>query len=114
MKKILIIEASRGVRNALRERLEYEKYEVWAVATPDEGLPSEEIFRPDVVLVDRLYEHQKEVNVPFIVLSDDNSLDNALESVRAGAWDFILKPVDMNILLDSIRQAVAAEKILAQ
>jgi DNA-binding NtrC family response regulator len=111
MTKILIIESSPPVRNALREKLEYEKYEVWAVATPEEGLPSEETFRPDVVLVDRLYDHKKVLNAPFIVLSNDNSLDNALESVRAGAWDFIPKPVDMNVLLDSIRQAAASERV---
>jgi DNA-binding NtrC family response regulator len=110
MTKILIIEASRGVRNALREILEHEKYTVEIVATHTEGHRLEQTFRPDVVLVDRLCRHEREETIPFIVISGDNTVQNALESVRAGAWDFIPEPVDIDALLDSIRQAVASGK----
>jgi DNA-binding NtrC family response regulator len=106
MPKILIIEASRGIRNTLRERLEYERYEVETVATHEEGHPLEETFRPDLVLTDCLCGHEKVIKMPFIVISDDNSVENAVGSVRAGAWDFIPKPIDMNHLLGSIKQAI--------
>jgi DNA-binding NtrC family response regulator len=110
MTKILIIEASQGVRNALQDRLEYEKYEVETAAIHELGHQLEQTFRPDVVLVDRLCRHERDESIPFIVLSDDNSVESALESVRAGAWDFIPKPVDIDALLDSIRQVVDVEK----
>jgi DNA-binding NtrC family response regulator len=108
MPKILIIEASRGIRNTLRERLQYEKYEVETAANHEEGHPLEETFQPDVVLTDRLCGHEKVIKMPFIVISDDNSVENAVGSVRAGAWDFIPKPIDMNHLLESIKQAVGS------
>jgi DNA-binding NtrC family response regulator len=110
MIKILIIETSYRIRNALRERLENEKYEVKTATTHEEGLPLVATFKPDVVLTDTICEHEKAIKMPFIVISRDNSVESALESVRAGAWDFIPKPVDIDALLDSIRQAVALGK----
>jgi DNA-binding NtrC family response regulator len=106
MPKILVIEASRGIRNTLRERLQYEKYEVEIAATHEEGHPLEDTFQPDLVLTDRLCGHEKVIKMPFIVISDDNSVENAVGSVRAGAWDFIPKPIDMNHLLGSIKLAI--------
>ncbi len=106
MPKILIIEASRGIRNTLRERLEYEKYTVEAVATSEEARAIRDAFGPDVVLSDYCYDCTKQLTVPFIVLSDNTSVENAVETVRAGAFDFIPKPIDMNHLLDSIKKAV--------
>ncbi len=108
MPKILIIEASRGIRNTLRERLEYEKYTVEAVATSEEARAIRDAFKPDVVLSDFCYECTQQLTVPFIVMSEDTSVENAVESVRAGAWDFIPKPIDMNHLLSSIKQAIGS------
>jgi DNA-binding NtrC family response regulator len=110
MPKILIIEASRGIRNTLRERLEYEKYTVETSENHEEGHKLEETFQPDVVLTDRLCGHEKVIKMPFIVVSDDNSVENAVGSVRAGAWDFIPKPIDMNRLLESLKQAVGSNE----
>ncbi len=108
MPKILIIEASRGIRNTLRERLEYEKYTVEAVATSEEARAIRDAFKPDVVLSDYCYECTQQLTVPFIVMSEDTSVENAVESVRAGAWDFIPKPIDMNHLLSSVRSAIGS------
>jgi DNA-binding NtrC family response regulator len=102
MKKILIIEASGGVRNALRERLEQEQYTVKAAIDHEIGFILMENFRPDVVLIDSICEHEPPIEVPFIVISDNNTVEEILESVRAGAQDFIPVPIDMNQLLQSI------------
>ena len=108
MPKILIIEPSRGIRNTLRERLEYEKYTVKAVETSEEARAIRDEFGPDIVLSDYCYDCTKGLTVPFIVLSDNNSVEVAVETVRAGAFDFIPKPIDMNHLLASIKRAVGA------
>ncbi len=104
MPNILIIEASRGIRATLRERLEYEKYTVEVAADPEEAFDILSKFDPDVVLCDHCYTH--ELKCPFIVISDNTSVENVVETVRTGAFDFIPKPIDMNHLLASIRQAV--------
>jgi DNA-binding NtrC family response regulator len=106
MPNILIIEASRGIRNTLSERLDYEKYAVEAAANAQEALEIMSRFAPDVVLCDSCCDIK--LPCPFIVLSDNASVENAIVSVRAGAWDFIPKPIDMNHLLDSIKKAIGA------
>jgi DNA-binding NtrC family response regulator len=103
MPNILIIEASRGIRNTLRERLEYEKYTVQATEDAEQAFEMMQSFAPDVVLCDHCC--GRELKCPFIVLSDDTSVENAVVAVRAGAWDFIPKPIDMNHLLSSVKKA---------
>jgi DNA-binding NtrC family response regulator len=102
MKKILIIEASGGIRNTLRERLEQEQYTVKTAINHEIGFILMEKFRPDVVLIDSICEHEPPIEAPFIVISDSNTVEEILESVRAGAQDFIPVPIDMNQLLESI------------
>jgi DNA-binding NtrC family response regulator len=102
MKKILIIESSGHIRNVLRERLELEQYNVKTATNHELGFMLMESFRPDVVLIDSICEHERAIEIPFIVISDRNTVDNLLESVRAGAWDFIPAPVDMDRLSESI------------
>ncbi len=105
MPKILIMDASRGIRSTLKERLEYEKYKVQAASNPQEAMAIMGEFQPDLVLCDHCCDNQP--SCPFIVMSDDTSVQNAVETVRAGAFDFITKPIDMNHLLASIKKALS-------
>jgi DNA-binding NtrC family response regulator len=98
------MESSRGIRNTLRERLEYEKYTVVAAENVDEAFDLMNKFDPDLVLCDHCC--GRGLRCPFIVLSDDTSVENAVVAVRAGAMDFIPKPIDMNHLLTSIKKAI--------
>ncbi len=107
MANILIMDAQRGIRNTLKERLLYEKYTVEAAATPQEAKAIMERFAPDVVLCDHCC--GEELGCPFIVMSDDTSVDNTIATVRAGAADFIPKPIDMNRLLGAIRKALGVD-----
>jgi DNA-binding NtrC family response regulator len=104
MPNILIMEASRGIRNTLRERLEYEKYTVEAATNPEEAAEIVKKFDPDLFLCDHC--PGLGLTCPFIILSDDNSVENAVEMVRSGAFDYIPKPIDMNHLLASIKKAI--------
>jgi DNA-binding NtrC family response regulator len=114
MKKILIIESSISIRNTLREPLEKEQYKVKTATNHEIGFMLIENFQPDIVLIDSIDEHEKAIEIPFIVISDHNTVDDIIKSVRAGAWDFIPVPVDMNQLLESIRMLSARENILQQ
>ncbi|MDR2912189.1 MAG: sigma-54 dependent transcriptional regulator [Alistipes sp.] len=104
MPNILIMEASRGIRNTLRERLEYEKYTVEAAANPEEAVEIVKRFDPDLFLCDHC--PGLGLKCPFIILSDNTSVERAVEMVRSGAFDYIPKPIDMNHLLSSIKKAM--------
>ena len=105
MPKVLILDRSKSMRNTLRERLEYEGFST--EAAEDDTAASELCRRIafDVILSDTGHP-LPEAAAPLIVLSAEATIDSAVEAVRSGARDFLTKPVDMNRLLKSIRQAV--------
>ena len=105
MPKVLILDSSKSMRNTLRERLEFEGFSTEAAessAVADE-LCSRIPF--DVIVSDSGCELPQS-DAPFIVLSSDSTLESAIDALKHGAEDFLTKPVDMNRLLASIRNAV--------
>ena len=107
MTKLLVLEHSKSVRNNLRERLEFEGYKITTAEdtlSAAEAMAAEEV---DMLIVDDV-EQVPDADVPFIVLSSASTLEDAVESFRRGAVDFLTKPVDMNRLLTSIRGCVGS------
>ena len=107
MTKLLVLEHSKSVRNNLRERLEFEGYKI---TTAEDALAAAEAMaaeQVDMLIVDDV-EQVPDADVPFIVLSSASTLEDAVESFRRGAVDFLTKPVDMNRLLSSIRGCVGS------
>jgi len=116
MSKILVIDDERAIRSTLKEILEFEKHEV---DVAEEGISGLEMFKAnsyDVVLCDikmpqmdgvevleKMQEHSAET--PVIMISGHGNIDTAVESIKKGAYDFIEKPLDLNRLLITIRNA---------
>ena len=116
MAKILVIDDEQAIRKALKEILEYEKYEVKEAKSGFEGLDfiSKEKF--DLVLCDvkmpqmdgiEVLEKLTELypDIPVVMVTGNGSVEMAVEALKKGAYDFIEKPVDMNRLLVSVRNA---------
>ncbi len=116
MSKILVIDDERAIRNSLKEILEYEKHEVEVAEDGESGI---EIFQKggydDVLcdikmpqmdgieVLDKLQEISSET--PVIMISGHGNIDTAVESIKKGAFDFIEKPLDLNRILITIRNA---------
>jgi DNA-binding NtrC family response regulator len=116
MSKILVIDDERAIRNSLKEILEYEKHEV---DVTEDGITGVEQFQKttyDVVLcdikmpqmdgievLDKLQELSPEI--PVIMISGHGNIDTAVEAIKKGAYDFIEKPLDLNRILITIRNA---------
>ena len=105
MAKVLILDHSKSMRNNLRERLEFEGFSTEAVedetAAADlcEKIPFDLILSDDGCKV-------PQVDIPFIVLSSEGSIDSAVEALRNGAQDYLTKPLNMNRLMQSIRRTI--------
>ena len=110
MAKVLILDRSKSVRNILRERLEYEGFST--EAAEDARTASELCAKIpfDVILSDTACT-VPDTGVPFIALSSEASIDSAVRAVRNGARDYLTKPIDMNHLLESIRQTARSRFI---
>lgn len=103
MTKVLILDQSKSVRKILRERLEYEGFSTESAEDEQNASQLCEKIAFDLILADTVFKYP-EMGVPFISLSSEASIDSALEAVRHGAQDYLIKPIDMNRLMQSIHR----------
>jgi DNA-binding NtrC family response regulator len=121
MAKILVIDDERSIRNAIKEILEFEKYEVTLAADGIEGVAMIEQSEFDVILCDVkmpgkdgmevLEDAMKLTEAPFIVISGHGTIELAVEAIKKGAYDYIAKPLDLNRLLVALRNAMEKGKL---
>ena len=114
MAKVLILEQSKSMRNTLRERLEFEGF---ATAVDERGDVSESVVARrgyDAILAGSQAEDLASLGVPFIIVTSDGSIEEAVSAVKCGAEDYITAPVDMNRLLGSLRRIVEREEAVVQ
>lgn len=125
MAKILIIDDEKSIRNTLREILEYEKYEVLEAADGMEGIQKLEQNFFDVILCDIKMPRMDGMEVlaklnelspdtPIVMMSGHGTVETAVEAIKSGAFDFILKPLDLNRLLVTIRNAMDRSQLITE
>jgi DNA-binding NtrC family response regulator len=116
MAKILIIDDERSIRRALREILEFEGFEVAEAENGKEGCEKARANVYDIIFCDiKMPEmdgmevletlHNEQVDTPMIMISGHGSIDTAVHAIKKGAFDFIEKPLDLNRILVTIRNA---------
>ncbi|MFN3918210.1 MAG: sigma-54-dependent transcriptional regulator [Flavobacteriales bacterium] len=117
MTRILVIDDERPIRSTLKEILEFEKY---TVDDAEDGLIGLDLLRKekyDLVLCDIKMPKMdgievldkviaESIDVPVIMISGHGTVENAVEAIKKGAYDFIQKPLDLNRTLVSIRNAL--------
>jgi two-component system nitrogen regulation response regulator NtrX len=117
MAKILVIDDEKTIRDALRDILEYEGYEVDEAKDGQEGLDMVlgslydvalcDIKMPKMDGLDVLLKAKEEgVITQFVMVSAFGNVENAVEATKRGAFDFITKPPDLNRLLVTVRNAI--------
>ncbi len=117
MAKILIIDDERGIRNTLTEILEYEKFSVTSCEDGDAGLKEAVANEYDVVLCDIKMPKKdgleilellqlKKPDLPVVMITGHGTVETAVEALKKGAYDFIEKPLDLNRLLVTVRNAL--------
>ena len=117
MPKILVIDDEKSIRKTLREILEYENFKVDEAADGSEGSSMAEKEDYDIVLcdikmpkvdgmeaLDRILKAKPDT--PIVMISGHGTIETAVEAVKKGAFDFIAKPLDLNRLLVTVRNAM--------
>lgn len=125
MANILVIDDEKSIRNTLKEILEYEKFKVELAEHGAEGLEMYKNGKFDIVLCDikmpemdglevleKLFEEEGDAQV--IMISGHGNIDNAVEAIKKGAYDFIEKPLDLNRLLITIRNALDKSSLITE
>ena len=125
MSKILVIDDERAIRNTLKEVLEYEKHEVDLAEDGPSGLEMFNSNSYDIVLCDIKMAKMDGIEVlqkicetssdmPVIMISGHGNIDTAVEAIKKGAYDFLEKPLDLNRLLITIRNATDKSTLITQ
>ncbi|WP_010663318.1 sigma-54-dependent transcriptional regulator [Marinilabilia salmonicolor] len=125
MSKILVIDDQKSIRNTLKDILEYEKHEVLLAENGADGLEHFSESKFDVVLLDiKMPEMdgmevldkmmQTSPDVPVIMISGHGNIDTAVEAIKKGAYDFIEKPLDLNRLLVTIKNAIDKKELVSE
>jgi two-component system nitrogen regulation response regulator NtrX len=125
MPKILIIDDEKSIRKTLREILEYEKYQVDEAAEGLEGMTLLQKEKYDVILCDIKMPKmdgievldkitQSHNDIPVVMISGHGTIETAVEAVKKGAFDFIAKPLDLNRLLVTIRNAMDKSTLVTE
>lgn len=124
MAKVLVIDDEKSIRNSLREILEYEKYKVDEAVDGDEALEKINENAYDVILCDikmpkkdgvEILEKGMEVtDAPFIMISGHGTIETAVESIKKGAFDYLEKPLDLNRLLVTMKNAMDKSSLISE
>jgi len=125
MPRILVIDDEKSIRNTLKDVLEYEKYEVELAEDGATGIDMFSQGSYDAVLCDikmakmdgievlqRLFDISSDV--PIIMISGHGNIDTAVDAIKKGAFDFLEKPLDLNRLLITIRNALERGSLITQ
>ncbi|MGI5975228.1 MAG: sigma-54-dependent transcriptional regulator [Paludibacter sp.] len=125
MAKILVVDDERSIRNTLKDILEFEKHQVTLAENGKEGLELAENNFFDLIFSDiRMPEmdgvelltalKEKEIEAPVVMISGHGTIDTAVDCIKKGAFDFIEKPVDLNRLLITIKNALDKSTLVAE
>ncbi|PTN10290.1 DNA-binding NtrC family response regulator [Mangrovibacterium marinum] len=125
MSKILVVDDERSIRNTLKDILEYEKYQVDVAEDGNAGLNLVKKNEYDIVLCDIKMQgmdgievlgkiQEAGIDTPVVMISGHGNIDTAVESIKKGAYDFIEKPLDLNRLLITIRNAMDKSSLLTE
>ena len=117
MAKILVIDDERAIRNTLKEILEMESHEVETAENGRIALDKAKQQQFDLIFSDiKMPEmdgmelltalREAEIDSPVVMISGHGTIETAVECIKKGAFDFIIKPIDLNRLLITTKNAL--------
>lgn len=122
---ILVVDDERAIRNSLKEILEYENYKVEVAENGADGLQKVQNGKFDLIFSDIKMPEMDGIafleailkergDVPVIMMSGHAEIDTAVKSIKLGAYDFISKPLDMNRILVTVRNALDKKNLVQE
>ncbi len=123
--KVLVIDDEKAILKAIKDILEYEKYQVDTALDGFEGVEKFKKDNYDIVLCDIKMPkmdgietlekiHEIDRDVPVIMITGHGIVETAVEALKKGAYDFLEKPLDLNRLLVSLRNATERKELVKE
>lgn len=120
---VLVVDDEPDIRKSLRKILEYDGYKVYEASSGREAIDTVSSKRIHAILLDIKMPGMDGIDVlkeviridPFaqvIMISGHGTISTAVEAIRLGALDFLEKPLDRDIILFKVRNAVDKRRLL--
>lgn len=120
MYRLLIVDDEEWIRNGLTSTIPWEKHDIMVVGAAQDAVEAMEMvqkYGPDVVVTDIVMPGSNGVNLcgwiqkekpdtKVIMLSGHDHFSYAREAIRQGAFDYLLKPVEEDILIETVKEAL--------
>jgi serine phosphatase RsbU (regulator of sigma subunit) len=126
MAKALIIDDDKALREMLARFLRGRGYETVTAEDGASGIDAAKTSLPDVVLCDLRMPGLDGLEVlgqltpafpelPVLVVSGTGDLSDAIQSLKRGAWDYVVKPIeDLEVLDHAVQKAIERARLLAE
>ncbi len=116
-RRVLIVDDEKGIRDALKQVLEYEEIEVQVSASGHEAIRVYPEFKPHLVFLDVKMEgmdgletlkklRELDSQAQIVMISGHGTIQTAVEATQLGAYDFLEKPLDTDRILLTLRNAL--------
>ncbi|MDE1977627.1 MAG: response regulator [Elusimicrobia bacterium] len=118
-KKVLIVDDDEMIRATLKIALDYAGFKSVDSGDAESACGLAEQSSPDVILLDlympgingieilkNLKAEKSTARIPVIIFTGSGEVKDVMEGINAGAFDYIVKPVDSKLLVEKIRKAL--------
>jgi len=125
MATILIVDDDRPIRSTLKEILEFEKFKVEDAEDGQMAISKVEKNDYDLILCDikmpkmdgiEVLQKIQELkpHIPVVMISGHGDIETAVGAIKLGAFDFIAKPLDLNRLLVTVKNALDRNELVEE
>ena len=125
MARILIVDDERYIRNTIKDILEHEKYIVDTAEDATQAFEKAKTKHYDLIITDIVMPNVSGIVLleklkndgfesPITIMSAHGNIETAVECIKKGAFDFLEKPIDLNRLLVSVRNALDKNKLVKE
>ena len=128
MAKLLIIDDERGIRNTLREILADEGHDVDVAENGKQGLDMAQNKAYDLIYSDikmpemdglellaaiknQHTDDFESADCPVVMITGHGDVETAVQALKMGAYDFLLKPLDLNRILITTKNALESKSL---
>jgi two-component system nitrogen regulation response regulator GlnG len=123
MSSLLVVDDEPAILHAFRRAFRRDDVEVLTASSGKEGLELVVKHRPDVVVLDinlsdasglevfqRIHEH--DARIPVIFITGHGTTDTAIEAMKLGALDYLLKPLELPQLTTVVERAFEISRLM--
>jgi len=122
---VLVVDDEPLQRDILKTILDDEGYETYTAASGAEGLEIVRKLHPDVILTDLKMEGmggiefieslpQEPFELPVVIMTAYGTITSAVEAIKKGAFDYLTKPLDKDVIILTIKRAVNRVDLLKE